>query len=86
MKSSFNSSEQNSQKVASELQDLKTKLREQRKLSESAVSSNKKFFDVMSKSKDVLHKIVSDVEDVLSTAVDSKKSSPKAEPKENGDG
>jgi predicted transcriptional regulator len=86
MKSSFNSSEQNSQKVASELQDLKTKLREQRKLSESATSSNKKFVDVMSRSKDILHKIVGEVEDALNTAVDKKLSPTKTELKENGDG
>ena len=55
LKESCKSSEQNSQKVALELQELKKKLRDQRKATERAESDAKRYYDGLSACKSYLH-------------------------------
>lgn len=55
LKESCKSSEQNSQKVALELQELKKKLRDQRKATERAESDAKRYYDALSGCKSYLH-------------------------------
>lgn len=65
LKSSFNSSEQNSQKVALELQELKKKLRDQRKATDRAESDAKKYYEVLNRSKGPLGQLLGDIKDTL---------------------
>ena len=65
LKSSFNSSEQNSQKVALELQELKKKLRDQRKATDRAEGDAKKYYDVLNRSKGPLSALLGDIKDTL---------------------
>ena len=80
LKSSFTSSEQNSQKVALELQDLKKRLREQKKLTELAEKDSNKYMETLLKSQDALSLVLTDMSS--STGVKVKV---KTEPMENGD-
>jgi hypothetical protein len=93
LKSSFNSSEQNSQKVALELQELKKKLRDQRKATERAEHDLKKYYDVLSKARTPLSSLLSDIKDTLgtgfksaSTSSSSSEPAVKQEPKEEVNG
>ena len=75
LKSSFNSSEQNSQKVALELQELKKKLRDQRKATERAEHDLKKYYEVLSKARTPLSSLLNDIKDTLGTGFKSASSS-----------
>merc|ERR1712150_269030 len=68
VKSSFTSSEQNAQKVSSEPQESKKKLRDQRKLTDTAESSAKKYLDVLQKSQNSLTSLLGNVRDVIPDA------------------
>ena len=75
LKSSFTSSEQNSQKVALELQDLKKKLRDQRKATERAEHDAKKYYEVLNKSQKPLSSVLSEIKDTLGLSSKSSSSS-----------
>ena len=89
LKSSFNSSEQNSQKVALELQELKKKLRDQRKATERAEHDAKKYYEVLAKAKPALNSVLQEIKDSMGKPTSSSSSSSssseqtvKTEPKE----
>ena len=65
LKESFNNSERNSQKVATELQELKKRLREQRKATEQAEGILRRHSDVLGRSKNILSSLLGDVKDAL---------------------
>ena len=72
LKTSFSSSEQNSQKVGLELQDLKKKLRDQRKATDMAEASSKKFHDLLARSQHTLQNLVHDYKVALSSDKEDK--------------
>ncbi|ELU05545.1 hypothetical protein CAPTEDRAFT_214786 [Capitella teleta] len=72
LKASFSSSEQNSQKVGLELQDLKKKLRDQRKATDGAESSAKKFHDLLARSQHTLQNLVHDYKSALASDKEDK--------------
>ena len=67
LKDSCKSSEQTSQKVALELQELKKRLRDQRKATERSESDAKKYYDVLSAAKSSLSYTLSSIQDVTSS-------------------
>ena len=64
LKASFSLSEQNSQKMTAEIQELKKKLREQKQQTETAESMARKMADVVSRSKGALASVLSDLRSV----------------------
>ena len=75
LKSSFNSSEQNSQKVALELQELKKKLRDQRKATERAEHDSKKYYEALARAKGPLSSLLQDLKDTIGGSHSSSSSS-----------
>lgn len=61
LRTSFSSSEQNSQKVALELQEIKKKLRDQRRTTDNMEKDNRKLTDLLRKSCSSLSSVVSDM-------------------------
>ena len=61
LKDSCKSSEQNSQKVALELQELKKKLRDQRKATERSESDAKKYYESLTVVRSHLHSALDNV-------------------------
>ena len=66
LKDSCKSSEQTSQKVALELQELKKKLRDQRKATERSETDAKKYLEVLTAAKATLAGTLNTIEDVTS--------------------
>ena len=65
LKASFSSSEQNSQKVALELQELKKKLRDQRKATEVSEANAKKYHEMLLRSRYTLQNLMADFKSTL---------------------
>ena len=65
LRTSFSSSEQNGQKVATELQELKKKLRDQRRVTDSAEKDCRRMTDMLSRSRSTLSNLMSDMAKVL---------------------
>lgn len=78
LKSSFTSSEQNSQKVAMELQELKKKLRDQRKATDRHEQESKRYHDTLLRAKAPISQLLQDIKDVIA-ADNSSSSNIKAE-------
>lgn len=83
LKESCESSEQTSQKVALELQELKRKLRDQRKATERAEADNRKYHESLTFVKSHLHLALDNARAV--TEKPSSSSSAGKEVKEGGD-
>lgn len=85
LKDSYSSSEKNSQKVAQELQELKKRLRDQRKATDQAETFVKKYSDILSRSKSVLGGLLTDVKEVLDTTKESSSSGSSGVKKEDAE-
>ncbi len=84
LKSSFSSSEQNSQKVALELQELKKKLRDQKRATDIAEANARRCQQVLGRSKLALSGVLEDIKDTM-TPDTPVKSEPKEIKTENGE-